>query len=204
MKMSRRLFLLVFTAASVCQGQNQTATSRDRTSAAPTTDASTRPMSTHQNRIWTDQPDELSTSTGQTPGTQREPKTRIFIDPDKKKLTTPAYDTIVVSTIALNVSTEAASSAGSLSSLGPILLVLLLLMIVMLLIILLMLRRSSRMYSFDLQRTAPGNHAGDPAGNFEALNMDDQVANNKAPQSEEHDTVFTVPQKETHINHSDF
>ncbi|KAM9834413.1 uncharacterized protein LOC133152474 isoform X2 [Syngnathus typhle] len=196
MKMSRRLFLLVITAASVCQGKKQTGTSRNRTSAAPTTDTSTRPMPTHQNRTWTDQPDELSTSTGQTPGTQREPRTRInkVHDPDKKTLTTPVYDTIVVSTIALNVSTEA----------GPILLVLLLLMIVMLLIILLMLRRSFRMYSFDLQRTAPGNHAGDPAGNFEALNMDDQVANNKAPQSEEHDTVFTVPQKETHINHSDF
>ncbi|XP_049590971.1 uncharacterized protein [Syngnathus scovelli] len=203
MKMSRRLFLLVFTAATVCQGLNQTETLRDHTSAAPTTDASTRPMPTHQNRTWTNQPDELSTSTGQTPGSQ--PKTRInkVHDPDKK-LTTPAYDTIVVSIIALNVSTETASPVGSLSFWGSILLVLLLLVIIILLIILLLLRRSSRMYSFDLQRTAPGNHTGDPAGNFEAFNMDDQVANNKAPESEEHDTVFTVPQKETHINHLDF
>ncbi|XP_077400450.1 uncharacterized protein LOC144035025 [Vanacampus margaritifer] len=191
MKMSLRLAFLVLAVASVCQGQNQTAMQGNRTSAptlaSPTMESSTTPMASHQNRTLANQLDVLSTAMGQTPGTQGENKTPSgkVHDPDEQKTTTPAADITVVSTISTkSVTTEAVSPAGPHAS-GFALLVLLILVIVILLIILYQLRRASRTYSFNLRRAAPGYDAEQTAGNFEVLDLDDQVL-----------------QEEAHVNHS--
>ncbi|XP_077356629.1 uncharacterized protein LOC144003858 [Festucalex cinctus] len=215
MKMSPRLVLLVLAVATVCRGQNQTVTPGDRTSgptlASRTMETLTTPMALLQNGTSANQLDLLSNATGQTPGTQEETKTPSskVPDPDEQKTLTPAADITAVSTISTKSVTTEAASPGVSHVWGYALLVLLILVIVILLIILYLLRRASRAYSFDLRRATPGNHAEEPAGNFEALNLDDQghetscdrsvspVSNGTAPQTEEH-----VPQEEEHVNHS--
>ncbi|XP_061620020.1 uncharacterized protein LOC133472740 [Phyllopteryx taeniolatus] len=213
--MSPRFFFLVLAAASVCRGQNQTATSRNRTSDAlstlgtPPMDTSTPTALYHHNRTSPNQPGVPSTATAQTAGTEG-PTTTVsheLHDPSERKPTTPAEEDLV-STTAPSVTTAAAPVGGH-DSWGYILLVLLLLVIIILLVILYLLRKASRTYSFDLQRPAPGNHGGGPAGDFEAFSLDNQgqatpcdrstspAANGTAPQSEEH-----APQEAAHVNHS--
>lgn len=67
---------------------------------------------------------------------------------------------------------EDESSESQISG-GYVILVLIIALIVGLCVILYLLRRSSRTYSFDLQRPLPVNYQNEPTGTFEAVHLDD-------------------------------
>ncbi|XP_061664161.1 uncharacterized protein LOC133494392 isoform X2 [Syngnathoides biaculeatus] len=201
--MSPRLFFLVLASCSICCGQNQTATSRNRSSDAlttfgtPTSNTSTPSTLYHQD--WTSPketalPPNATAHRGRTEGQTTTLSNKVH-DPGERIPTTPAQDVIAVS------ASETASAVEAHHSWGYALLVLLAVVIMVLLVILYLLRRTSQMYSFDLQRRAPGNHESGPAGNFEVLSLDDRgqeipVANGTVPQPEEQ-----APQEQVPVNH---
>ncbi|XP_078791967.1 uncharacterized protein LOC101173437 isoform X2 [Oryzias latipes] len=71
------------------------------------------------------------------------------------------------------------------SSWGYVILVFIILIIIALSLMLFFIRRASRSYSFDLHRPSPMNNRNEPTGTFEAVYLDDFVANGSGPKSEE-------------------
>ncbi|XP_075890302.1 uncharacterized protein LOC142893532 isoform X2 [Nelusetta ayraudi] len=129
---------------------------------SPTMDNQTEPTAPDTKTEGTREGDGNSTATTIVVTSVSTGRSVAFVTTDVSKATSPSKKGVSVD-----------ESSESQSSGGYVILVLIIALIVGLCVILYLLRRSSRTYSFDLQRPLPVNYQNEPTGTFEAVHLDD-------------------------------